>query len=994
MKIRTISSISLAALLLLYICAPLARAAVPAREGGQVFASLPEISGITSEDIAAVEALRAKRESFTYAMTPSTEAFYGEDLEVGGFSSLFCEWLTTLIGIRFEPVIYSRSVMMAGLESREIDFSGEITEEEAREGGFFSTDAIAGRPVMSMRASGGRDLSVIATERPLRLAFKNSSQTYHLSAPVIQYQYDAYFVDDYATAYELLEKGIVDAFMGPATAEAIFEKYGGVRAEDFLPLIQCRVSMATQNPELEPIITVVQKALNDGASRRLLDLYNAGYQEYRRRAFFRQLSYEERDYLTERISGGAPVRIAAWRDNYPISFYNRREEQWQGIAFDVLQEIEEITGLSFVQVNDEHSEPENVMKMLENDEVAIITELIRSPEREPRFLWTDTPLQTDKHVLISRTDFRDVMINEVPYLRVGLIADSVYADAFRRWFPDHSAVEFANGVDAFAALEDGTIDLLMATQNLLLDMTNYHERPGFKANLVFKNTSRLTFCLNQGEATLRSIMDKAMLTIDIPAISDRWSHRTYDYRARAAQSRTPWLIGISAMLICLLLMLSIMLMSHRLEGNRLEALVRERTSELKIQTETANTASMKAQAASKAKSAFLARMSHEIRTPMNAIIGMSELALRESDTGAMTEYVVSIKQAGVNLLSIINDILDFSRIESGNLEITPSQYYLTSLLNDVLNVVRVRLLDRHILFAAEVRGDIRNNLTGDEPRIRQILLNTLSNAVKYTHEGYIKLTLRGEETGADSILLAFEIADSGIGIKEDDLNDLFCDFVRLDAKRNRGVEGTGLGLAITHRLCRAMGGSISVSSEYGKGSVFTVSIPQKFSGNDRLAVVNDPEEKGVLLYDERQFYADSVASSLRDLRVPVTRASGAEEFLLKLESGEFKFAFTAPDAIEPGLVLVKRCGIGTRLVLLANLDEISSPHDVNTIPMPAYAVPIANVLNGIAASRSNGARGSSCIRFTAPEARVLIVDDNKTNLIVARGLITPYQVKV
>jgi signal transduction histidine kinase/HPt (histidine-containing phosphotransfer) domain-containing protein/ActR/RegA family two-component response regulator len=249
-------------------------------------------------------------------------------------------------------------------------------------------------------------------------------------------------------------------------------------------------------------------------------------------------------------------------------------------------------------------------------------------------------------------------------------------------------------------------------------------------------------------------------------------------------------------------------------------------SALAEQNRLLSEANRKAEAASRAKSDFLAQMSHEIRTPMNAVIGMSELILREDTPPSVRRNAEQVRHAGGNLLSIINDILDFSKIESGKMEIVPREYGLRSLLNDVINILRIRLSEKDIEFVTDIDGSLPRGLEGDEVRVRQVLLNILSNAVKYTFEGRVTFSARGEKRG-NEIEMTFEVADTGIGIKEENLGRMFGDFIRFDSDTDRNIEGTGLGLAITKRLCLAMGGDVSVSSVFGKGSVFTATLLQK-----------------------------------------------------------------------------------------------------------------------------------------------------------------------
>ena len=251
---------------------------------------------------------------------------------------------------------------------------------------------------------------------------------------------------------------------------------------------------------------------------------------------------------------------------------------------------------------------------------------------------------------------------------------------------------------------------------------------------------------------------------------------------------------------------------------------------------------VRAESESNAKSDFLANMSHEIRTPINAVLGMNEMIIREdnkamglteSDPMAVQEslenisvYAGDIQKAGHNLLAIVNDILDFSKIEAGRMDIVNAPYQLSSLINDINNMVLFKAQDKGLEFTVEVDPEIPDELEGDEVRIRQIFTNLLNNAVKYTDKGSVSLKVRFKKIETGRIHLIIVVWDTGIGIKEEDKSLLFERFERFDMERNSTIEGTGLGLPITHHLVDLLGGKIDVESEYGKGSIFTATIPQ------------------------------------------------------------------------------------------------------------------------------------------------------------------------
>jgi len=408
-------------------------------------------------------------------------------------------------------------------------------------------------------------------------------------------------------------------------------------------------------------------------------------------------------------------------------------------------------------------------------------------------------------------------------------------------------------------------------------------------------------------------------------------------------------------------------------------------------------ANRKAEFASRAKSDFLAKMSHEIRTPMNAITGMAELLMRGELSDESRGYAQDIKQAGNNLVSIINDILDFSKIEAGKLEIIPIKYLLSSLINDTINIIRMRLMEKPVRFFTNIDGNIPNSLIGDEVRLRQILINLLSNAVKYTEKGHIGLTITMDKRNDKQVWLRIAVADTGKGIRPEDQAKLFDEFVQIDMKKNQGIEGTGLGLAITKRLCIAMGGDICMESEYGKGSVFTAVIPQGIEAEMFFAVVEEPERKKILVYEGRSVYAKSVCWTLENMKVPNTMVTNQDDFIAALCGKEWFYVFSGYGLYDKIKPVMERGyfpkGKKPPLALMVEWGTEAYIPGVRFVSIPVQSLSIANVLNGREDSK-NYTRSSGVIRFSFPRARLLVVDDIATNLKVAEGLLSPYNAMV
>ena len=312
--------------------------------------------------------------------------------------------------------------------------------------------------------------------------------------------------------------------------------------------------------------------------------------------------------------------------------------------------------------------------------------------------------------------------------------------------------------------------------------------------------------------------------------------------------------------------------------------------------------------ANQAKTAFLSNMSHEIRTPINAVMGMNEMILRETDISEIQEYAQNIQFASKTLLSIVNDILDLSKIESGKMELSDGEYKVEQLVYDCYVMVSSRANDKGLEFVVQNNEKLPCVLYGDEFRIRQIITNLLTNAIKYTKEGKVTLRFDGQVIEDDRMQLEVSVRDTGIGVKQENINKLFDAFQRVDLKKNNAIEGTGLGLAITKQLVDLMGGTIEVQSTYGEGSCFTVRLPQKIVDSQPMGDFYNAGKGGqkkkenyhkqfeasdasVLVVDDVDMNLVVIKCLLKETKIQIDTAKSGQECLQKTKEKKYDIIF-------------------------------------------------------------------------------------------------------
>lgn len=353
----------------------------------------------------------------------------------------------------------------------------------------------------------------------------------------------------------------------------------------------------------------------------------------------------------------------------------------------------------------------------------------------------------------------------------------------------------------------------------------------------------------------------------------------------------------------------------------------------------------RADSANEAKSSFLAHMSHEIRTPINAVLGMDEMILRESGEPQIREYAENIRTSGRTLLSIINDILDFSKVEAGKMEIIPAQYEIASAINDVYNMTRERAEKKGLAFYFDVDTKLPSVLYGDEIRIKQCMLNIVTNAIKYTEKGSVNVRIDFKEKGNNLIIVRFVVRDTGIGMKPEDIDKIFMPFVRIDERKNRSVEGTGLGMNITRQLLALMGTDLEVTSTYGEGSEFSFAVEQGVVSDKPIGRLEDVRREEneqhkernigkfrapnarVLVIDDTEMNHKVIAGLLKRTRIRVDKAMSGQEALEMAERNRYDVYLI--DHIMPGMD-----GIET----LDRLKDIPGLEDAVFIALTANAI--------------------------------------------------------
>ena len=810
-----------------------------------------DIPGVTEEEISAIEALKTSRSGFLYGQMLETEAFLLPDGTHAGFAVKVCGLLSELFEIEFRLELFDWANLISGLEGMHIDFTGDLTPTPERMQRYSMSHPIAERSLRVFTlADHNRFLSEsdVIGERIGFLAGTVDVEALRQHYPELKFS--VIEADSFDEADRMLQAGEIDIFVTEGVIDPQLDGYEFIKSQSFFPLVYTPVSLTTANPGLEAIVSVVNKYIAAGGIDTLLDFYREGDREYARYKLSKSFTEEERAYIHNLSIQNDTVKVAFEHDNYPTSFYNKAEKEFQGIAVEVLAKIGDLTGIAFEAARTENAPWSRVYEMLQTGEVSIVTQLIQTEERKGRFLWPDTPYTSTYYALISKEAYPNLSIYQVARARVGVVNGTAYEEKYRNWFPENdNVIGYATQGEVLDALEAGDIDLFMGSEHLLLAQQNYREKPGYKTNIRFGTPTDSYFGINMHEQLLNSIISKAQAFVGTAQIADSWNNRGFDYTRQLAQQRARFSLFIAMGAFVILIPTILLLFKLRGLYRNLDKIVKERTRELECQTHAA-------QAGSRAKGIFLASMSHEIRTPLHAIIGMASIAERSlANPEKARRSLQQILTSSHHLLSILNDVLDMSKIESGKLELTDGIFSLKKEYRGINSIFEGRCLDKEIQYSSNIDEQKDLMLVGDKMRINQILVNLLGNAVKFTPEGgTITLTIRVMEEYESSVTIHYAVSDTGIGMTEEQMAKLFVPFEQTNSQVATKFGGTGLGLSISQSLVGMMGSSIKVESEPGKGSTFYFDLQleksKKIAPAEAAAEAVDLTGKRVLLVED------------------------------------------------------------------------------------------------------------------------------------------------
>jgi len=500
--------------------------------------SYKSLSNITAEEIEAIEKLKTEHERFTYGALLTSEAFVLENGEYEGFSKRFCEFLSSFFGIEFVLELYERDELINRLTDGSVDFSGEISPTEEWSHSFYITSPIAERTLSVYSNVSDRKIYDGDDLNGYEIGFLEGSSIAEEIRKLYSVPFTEVSVENYQTAKKWLKSGNIDAFIDYSAVDPIFAEDNYIQATPVFPMIYAPMSIGTSKFELSPIISVAGKLAESIATEESDEFYRNMKDEYTKYKLSKRFTEEEKAYISDLIQQGESVSVAFEKDNYPVSFYNEKEGKYAGIAIDILEEIEKLTGLNFSPADSKNVIWEQMLDSILSGETKMAAQLLYSNERAENFVWTNIPYAISYYAILSKADYPETAPHQVGRVRVGAVKKSGKIEIYKSLFPGNDNLILYNSQsDSLDALENGEVDLLMASEYTLLMLTNYREKSGYKINIKPDILLESRFGFGKDEKLLCSIVDKAQQYVATDVIEINWTGRSFDYSIKLSQQR-------------------------------------------------------------------------------------------------------------------------------------------------------------------------------------------------------------------------------------------------------------------------------------------------------------------------------------------------------------------------------------------------------------------------------------------------------------------------
>jgi diguanylate cyclase (GGDEF)-like protein len=472
-----------------------------------------------------------------------------------GFTVRFCDLLSDLFDIPFVAETYEWNELIEKLESRSVDFTGVLTPTEERKQvkQYLMTLPIAERQFRIFTLTGVRPIQTVEELEGRTIAFLEGTvmadiirRTYRVSFNIVEIPHLPHGV-------KMLQNGEIDAIVDESPSDSVFEESDFIRSQIFFPAIHTPVSMTTANPELAPLISVVNKYITAGGEKKLLELYKSADFVYLKNKLNKSLTDEEKAYIKDLADRNATVGVAYEVDTYPITFYNKKEKEYQGIASDIVEEIGKLTDIKFANANSNVRPWAEIYEQLQTGEIPMAAELQMSATRQGRFLWCDAPYARSHYALLSRIDFPNLASHQISQHSVAIVKNSGHENIYRHLFPTNSNIrEYDTTNDCLDALEKGEVDLMMGSEYALVAQSHYREKSGLKINLRLGTPLDSYFGFAKDEKVLCSIVSKAQQFVPTNDIERHWVNVVFDYSKKQAEERMFYLTGFAGVVSVIL----------------------------------------------------------------------------------------------------------------------------------------------------------------------------------------------------------------------------------------------------------------------------------------------------------------------------------------------------------------------------------------------------------------------------------------------------------